>query len=121
MSAKAPAPARKTLYERLGGRVVIKLIVDTFISHVVSDKRNTKFSAKANFPHIKLWLVEQISASTGGPVNTLKDKETTHHDADTSDRAFGKVVGLVENLIKALNDYKIPQSEQKELIGILGQ
>lgn len=116
--APAPAPAPKTLYERLGGGGAIKLVVDTFITHVAGDKRINKFFAHANVPHLKQMLVEQISAATGGPVKyTGKDMKTAHHGMKIGDKDFG---ALVEDLQKALNDYKVPEPEQKELIGALG-
>ena len=56
-----------TLFERLGGKGAITAVVEDFVGRVAADKRiNGKF-ALANIPRLKMLLVEQICAASGGP------------------------------------------------------
>src|SRR5207244_2127772 len=68
-----------TLYERLGGKGAITAVVEDFVGRVAADKRiNGKF-ALANIPRLKMLLVEQICAASGGPCTyTGRDMKTAH-------------------------------------------
>ena len=56
-----------SLYERLGKKDAITAVVDDFVGRVANDTRiNGKF-ANANIPRLKMLLVEQICAASGGP------------------------------------------------------
>src|SRR5256712_13577689 len=56
-----------TLYERLGGKGAITAVGEGFVGREAADKRiNGKFRP-ANIPPLKMLLVEQICARSGGP------------------------------------------------------
>jgi len=110
--------AQKSLYERLGGKDAITAVVDDFVGNVAGDKRINGFFAKADIPHLKRNLVDQICSATGGPcVYTGKDMRTAHKGMGITDADFN---ALVEDLTKSLNKFNVPAKEQGELLGILG-
>jgi hemoglobin len=111
-------PAKPSLYERLGGKPAITAVVDDFVGNVAADARiNAKF-ANANIPRLKMRLVDQICAGTGGQcIYTGRDMRTTHAGMGITNSEFD---ALVEDLVKSLNKFKVPQQEQNELLGILG-
>jgi hemoglobin len=109
---------QKSLYDRLGGKDAITAVVDDFVGNVAADKRINGFFAKANIPHLKLELVNQICSATGGPCTyTGKDMRTAHKGMGITDADFN---ALVEDLQKTLNKFNVPAKEQGELLGILG-
>ncbi len=109
---------QKSLYDRLGGKPAISAVVDDFIGNVAADNRINGRFAKADIPHLKMRLVEQISAGTGGPVayNGLPMK-AAHTGMHITDAEFGD---LVEDLVKSLDKFHVPEKEKGELLGILG-
>jgi len=115
----APPPAPEpTLYERLGGQDAIVAVVDEFIANVAADERINGFFANANIPRLKTLLVEQICAGTGGPCEyTGRSMKAAHAGMGINDADFN---ALVEDLVKALDKFNVPEKEKNELLGILG-
>ena len=110
-----PGPA---LYDRLGGKPAITAVVDDFVANVAEDTRINGFFAKTDIPRLKTLLVEQICAGSGGPCTyTGRDMKTAHADMGVTDAHFG---ALVEDLVKTLDKFKVPQREKDELLGVLG-
>ena len=110
-------PEESSLYERLGGKEALTLVVDDFVANVAADTRINGFFAKTDIPHFKMLLVEQLCAGTGGPCTyTGKDMKTTHAGMNINNAQFG---ALVEDLTKSLDKFKVPAKEQQELFAIL--
>ena len=107
-----------TLYERLGGKGAITAVVEDFVGRVAADKRiNGKF-ALANIPRLKMLLVEQICAASGGPCTyTGRDMKTAHAGMGITGPQFD---ALVEDLIATLDKFKVPAPEKNELLSVLG-
>jgi hemoglobin len=92
--------------------------VGDFVSNVAADKRINGFFANTDIPRLKRLLVEQICAGTGGPCRyTGRDMKTAHRGMGVSGADFG---ALVEDLVKTLDKFKVPDKEKQELLGILG-
>jgi hemoglobin len=109
---------QKSLYDRLGGQGAIVAVVDDFVGNVAADNRINKFFAKTDIPRLKRLLVEQICAGTGGPCTyTGRDMKSAHAGMGITDAQFN---ALVEDLIKTLDKFKVPDKEKGELLGILG-
>ena len=107
----------KSLYDRLGGQDAIKAVVDQLVTNITQDKRIVSYFEKVDLDHLKQMLVEQICQATGGPCQyTGRDMKTAHQGLGVTHEAFG---ALVEDLVKALNTFKVPAAEQKELLGLL--
>ena len=109
---------QRSLYDRLGGKEAVVAVIDDFVGRVAADSRiNGKF-ARTDVPRLKAMLVEQVGAATGGP-----DPYTGRGMRDTHD-AMGVTAGefdaLVADLVATLDAFKVPATEQQELLGILG-
>lgn len=106
-----------SLYERLGGKPVIEAVVKEFNHNIGADERINGFFIGADPAKLERLLVEQICQATGGPCKyTGRDMVTTHHGMNITEAQFN---ALVEDLIKALNTFQVPEREQKELLGAL--
>ena len=115
--AEAAAP-QKSLYERLGGEAAIKAVVDEFVANVGADTRINHFFANANLDRLKGHLVNQIGQASGGPQQyTGRDMKTAHAGMGIDGPAFD---ALVEDLVKALDKFSVPEQEKSELLGVLG-
>lgn len=112
------AGKQPSLYERLGGTGPITAVVGKFVGIVGKDARINSYFAKADLPHLKRQLVDQVCQASGGPcVYDGKDMKTTHTGMKVTTAAFN---ALVEDLVQALNTFNVPAQEQKELLSVLG-
>jgi hemoglobin len=113
------APAQeKTLYDRLGGLDAIKAVVDDFVGRVAADARINKKFARSNVERVKIKIAEQICAATKGPCKyTGLDMKKSHKNMKVTEGEFN---ALVEDLVAALDKFKVPEKEKNELLGILG-
>jgi len=120
---KAAATTEKKLYDRLGGKKAITAVVDEFVANVAADTRINSFFAatagdKKRLAKFKGNMVNQICQGTGGPCKyTGKDMKTAHAGMGVQGQHFG---ALVEDLVKALDKFKVPEKEKGELLAILG-
>ncbi|HEU4683371.1 MAG TPA: group 1 truncated hemoglobin [Nitrospira sp.] len=107
----------KSLYERLGGKPAISAVVDQFVANVATDTRiNGRFTT-TDIPKLKANLVDQVCAASGGPcVYKGRDMKTTHAGMRIANADFS---ALVEDLVKALDTYKVPVQEKNELLALL--
>ncbi|MGI8422662.1 MAG: group I truncated hemoglobin [Chloroflexota bacterium] len=106
------------LYTRLGGAPAIKAVVEDFVTNVGADARINGFFAKTDLTNLKRLLVEHISAGTGGPEKyTGRDMKTSHAGLKIKVADFN---ALVEDLVKSLDKFKVPEKEKNELLAILG-
>ena len=110
--------APKSLYDRLGGEASIKAVVDEMVANIAADTRINKWFENANIDRLKGHLVDQIGQASGGPqVYTGRDMKTAHAGMGIDGPAFD---ALVEDLVKALDKFAVPEQEQNELLAILG-
>ncbi len=116
---QAPSPASTvSLYDRLGQKAAITAVVDEFVGNVAKDDRINSRFATTDIPRLKGHLVDQVCMATGGPCEyTGRDMVSTHRGMRISTADFN---AIVEDLIAALNAFKVPEAEQKELLGLLG-
>jgi len=74
-----PAAARKSLYERLGGKEAIVAVVGDFVANVGADARINAFFANADMAKLKAGLVDQIREASGGPCKYAgRDMKSAH-------------------------------------------
>ena len=113
----------KTLYDKLGGKKAIVAVVDQFVNNVGGDNRiNGYFKATVADPKrlasFKGKLVDQICEAAGGPCKYKgKDMKSAHKGMGVDGPAFG---ALVEDLVAALDKFKVGEDEKKTLLGVLG-
>ncbi len=110
-----------TLYERLGGRHPIAVVVDDFVANLVADARvNARFKDLQPVAVFKLKsnLSDQICEVAGGPCSYFgRDMKATHKGMNITDAEWN---ATVEDLVKALDKNKVPAKEKGELLGALG-
>jgi hemoglobin len=122
-SCSLAAPKDKTLYDRLGGKKAIVAVVDEFVGRVAADARiNSFFKATAGDParlaKFKENLVDQICQAAGGPCKYKgKDMKTAHAGMGISTADFN---ALVEDLVGALDKFKVAEADKNALLGVLG-
>ena len=108
----------KSLYDRLGGQDAITAVVDDFVNNAATDDRIKHFFANSDAKNLKAKLVEQICEATGGPCKyTGKDMRTAHTGMKITEADFN---ALVEDLVKSLDKFKVPEKEKNELLTALG-
>jgi len=109
----------KTLCERLGGTPAISAVVDSFAGKVLKDDRINKKFAKSDANRLVTNLKGQIGAAAKCPGVTYKGKnmKNTHKNMGVTDGEFN---ALVEDLVKTLDEFKVPEKEKGELLAVLG-
>jgi len=108
----------KNLYDRLGGKKAIAVVVTEFVGNVGADVRINGRFAHTNLKHLKKMLVAQICAGSGGPCKyTGKSMKDAHAGMNIQDAEFN---ALVEDLVKALDKFNVPDKEKNDLLAILG-
>jgi hemoglobin len=124
-AARAPEPPAApaaSLYDRLGKRDAIALVVKDFVEQqVANDARINGFFAHADLPGLERKLVEQICEATGGPckyTGLYKDMKTAHAGMAIKDADFA---ALVEDLTASLQQLGVGATEQRELLAALGK
>ena len=110
-----------TLYERLGGRHPIAVVVDDFVANMEADPRvNARFKGlqPADVAKLKSNLSDQICEATGGPCSYFgRDMKATHKGMSITDVEWN---ATVEDLVKALDKNKVPAKDKDELLAALG-
>jgi hemoglobin len=108
----------KSLYDRLGGKDAITLVVGDFLDNVGADAAiNARFK-NADLPGLKQKLIDQICMATGGPCKyTGKSMAEAHAGMQIKEEEFSALVG---DLKKALVKDNVGAQEQNDLLGALG-
>jgi len=117
-AAPAPkAPRTGSLFERLGGMPAISAVVDDFAGNVLADARINKKFAKTDAPRLLANLKDFVCMATGGPCQYKGlDMKKSHKRMDVT---AGEFNALVEDLVKTLDKFNVPDQEKKELLGAL--
>lgn len=117
------AQKKASLYANLGGKKAIAAVVDEFVSRVAVDTRiNAYFQQTASDPKrlasFKAKLVDQICEAGGGPCKYKgKSMKAAHMGMGVSGADFG---ALVEDLVGALDKFKVKEADKNALLGALG-
>ena len=114
-----PAPAKaKSLYDRLGGKDAVTAVVAEFVGRTTTDDRIKDRFFNVDADNLKKLLVEFVCMAGGGGCQYEgRDMATTHAGMDLVDDEFN---ALVEDLVGALDKFKVPEKEKGELLGALG-
>jgi hemoglobin len=112
----------KSLYERLGGKEGISMIVDdTVEAHMNNSAVNARFLPYKEQPEklavIKQHTVEFFSAGSGGPsIYNGKDMVTAHKGMNISPSEY---MHAIDDIFKALDKNSINEDTKKDVLSIL--
>jgi hemoglobin len=129
------APAKLSLYDRLGGQTGLTAIVDDFLNRALNDPRvnwarvnvttgtlNKKpvtswHPTPQTLATLKTHMVEFFSLATGGPAHyTGKEMHYAHAGMKISNPEFDAAVG---DMKATLDKLQVGTDEQKELLAII--
>jgi hemoglobin len=103
----AMAADNPNLYDQLG----------SMMTHILEDQRIKAIFANANIPHLKMMLVEQVCAETGGPCTyTGESMRVAHKGMNINSAQFN---ALVEDLQMSFVDNNVPIGAGNKLLAIL--
>ncbi len=119
LSACATAPTRDdSLYRALGERAGIAKVVDSTLLWVLADARINELFTATDPAQLAPLLVDQICEATGGPCRyTGRTMEDVHTGLNISEAQFA---AFVEDLVSAMNEHRVPQHAQDQLLAALG-
>jgi truncated hemoglobin YjbI len=129
------APAKLSLYDRLGGETGVRTIVDDFVARVMADpqvnwerkgvttggllnkKDRTWHVDGPKLEMLKKHLTQFIALKTGGPSKYEgRDIGESHKDMKITNSEFDAAIG---DMKATLDKAGVKQSEQKDLLAIL--
>lgn len=117
-SPKGDVKPQRSLYERLGEKNAIEAVVGEMLENVKQDERIKGKFANSNLDDLKNKLVDQICQVSGGPCTYGgKNMKEAHTGMGISGAEF---TAMVEDLVKALDKFKVPEADKKELLSALG-
>src|SRR6516162_8575409 len=119
-TSPASGQAQRTLYERLGGYNGISAVVDDFEDRLFVDPKVGRYFVGMGTDTRELFKQKTknlVCNATGGPCKVIsRSAKTTHAGLGITDAEFDIVVG---HLAEALDKYKVPAAEHKELMAII--
>lgn len=117
------AAAEKSLYERLGGAYAIASVVDALIEKLLVNEvlnANPLISEAHNrLPKagIKFQVTALVCALTGGPEKySGRDMASSHAHLKINEEQWQ---AFVADFVANLNDFKVPEKEQGELVALV--
>ena len=116
--ASSGSAATRSLYERLGQKDGITIVVKDFLGNVGADERINAAFANTDLPALETKLIDQICQATGGPCTyTGKSMLEVHTGMHIIEAQFD---ALVEDLVKSLDKNGVKDPEKSDLLGALG-
>lgn len=113
----AHASSEKSLYEQLGGKESIRMVMDDFVVRLKADPRIGDQFAATNADRLASQLTDQVCEATGGPCKYVGlDMKAAHAGMTITKAHFN---ALVEVLQTSMNQYKVPFDVQLEVLSML--
>ena len=111
------AQANDALYRALGGTEGITRVVDVFLQRINGDARINTLFHNVDHDDLRRLVIEQLCAATGGPCKyTGRSMEEAHSGLNLAEADFK---AFVDDLVAAMNQLKVPKSNQKKLLALL--
>ncbi|WP_369811673.1 group I truncated hemoglobin [Pseudomonas citrulli] len=109
-----PLPKDDSLYRDLGGQPGITAIVEGMLLHIARDERIVERFRKIDIQRLRDKLIEQFCVEAGGPCTYTGDTMAESHKGQRISRSDFNA--LVEDLIAAMDDQRVPVPVQNRLI-----
>jgi hemoglobin len=106
-----------SLYDRLGGLDAITAVVDSVVARIAADDRVNQKFARTDAPRLKKEFTDQLCQATGGPCTyTGRSMRDSHAGLKVTGGEWDVVI---EDIEATLGEFKVPETEQKELLDLL--
>jgi hemoglobin len=106
-----------SLYDRLGGVEAITAVARAFDDRAGKDDRINQKFARTNLERLTREFVDQLCQDTGGPCTyTGLSMKKAHTNMGVTNGEFD---AFIEDLVAVLDDFKVGQAEQGELLNLL--
>jgi hemoglobin len=117
--AVAASAQEKTLCERLGGPPAISAVVDSFEQKALKDDRINKKFARSDTHRFDTNLKSfvEVTAHCPGVKYRGRNMKNAHKNMGVTEGEFN---ALVDDLVKTLDEFKVPEKEKGELLAALG-
>ena len=107
----------RSLYDRLGGIEAITAVTRAAVDRQMKDDRINQKYARTNVDRLIKEFVDLVCQAAGGPCTyTGRNMTEGHHNMGVTN---GEWVAFVEDVVATLNDFKVGEAEQDELLNIL--
>ena len=116
-ASRMAAAAEQSLYARMGGEAVIRVVVSDTLDQVVADHQRGRSFEKVDVDRVKRLLVEQICELAGGGCHYSGDSMREVHGGHQISEA--EFYGLVQILRDNLKRHHVRQRERNELLVLL--
>ena len=116
-ASRMAAAAEQSLYARMGGEPVIRVVVSDTLDQVVADHQLGRSFEKVDVDRVKRLLVEQICELAGGGCHYSGDSMREVHGGHQISEA--EFYGLVQILCDNLKRHHVRQRERNELLVLL--
>lgn len=110
-------PKDDSLYQDLGAQAGITRIVEGMLLNIARDERIVDRFRKIDIERLRDKLIEQFCVETGGPCTYTGDSMAESHKGQNISRSDFNA--LVEDLIAAMDEERVPVPEQNRLIARL--
>jgi hemoglobin len=115
--AREVGPVEGSLYDRLGGVEAITAVARAFDDRAGKDDRINQKFARTNLERLTREFVDQLCQDTGGPCTyTGLSMKKAHTNMGVTNGEFD---AFIEDLVAVLDDFKVGQAEQGELLNLL--
>lgn len=112
-----PLPKDDLLYQDLGAQAGITRIVEGMLLNIARDERIVERFRKIDIERLRDKLIEQFCVETGGPCVYTGDSMAESHKGQNISRSDFNA--LVEDLIAAMEEQRVPVPVQNRLIARL--
>ena len=111
------APAKDSLYKRLGGYDALAAVTDDFLGRLATDPKLGRFFVGLSTDsrtRVRQHIVDFLCMATGGPCKYVgRDMQTVHTGLGITEEDLSIMVRL---LGETLNKFKVPAAEQQDVV-----
>jgi len=105
------------LYQRLGGKEAINMVVKDLLANGMADARLNPRLSKMDGARCERQLTDLLCQATGGPCKyNGRDMKTAHTGAKVTETEWQ---AFAENLMKTFNRFNVPERERNDLLQML--
>lgn len=116
--------SQRSLYDRLGGLMAITVVVDDFIDEMVPDPFLNQNPAidearkRVPSPYLKYQVTSFVCQATGGPCQyTGRSMKESHDHLNITEAEWDRMVEIFEDV---MDKHQVPDSEQRDLLELIG-